>query len=188
MTRKNDKNILLTGVFGPFAQDDEYGSRKINPMELYQNQVTRVQGAYSLRMFHRTFALLMIQANIDAPCTVLDFPSLDRFTHEIKANSYEIVVISSIAPNIEKVRRMCKLIRTYQPNAMIIVGGHIASIENLHEMIDADQIVPHSFFDRLQGRLCFSQFRFVCGHQLGMDEPLLLGGDRAYGCLQDRLV
>jgi radical SAM superfamily enzyme YgiQ (UPF0313 family) len=136
-----DVRVLLSSVFGPYAQDDEYGSRKINPMELYQNQVTRVQGAYSLRMFHRTFALLMIQANIDAPCTVLDFPSLDRFTHEVKANSYEIIGISSIAPNIEKVRIMCKLIRRHQPNARIIVGGHIASIENLQEMIDADQIV-----------------------------------------------
>ena len=33
--------ILLSSVFGPYAQDDEFGSRKINPMELYHNQVTR---------------------------------------------------------------------------------------------------------------------------------------------------
>lgn len=39
--------VLLSSVFGPYAQDDEYGSRTINPMELYQNQVTRVQGAFS---------------------------------------------------------------------------------------------------------------------------------------------
>ena len=37
--------ILLTSVFGPYAQDDEFGSRRINPMELYHNQVTREQGA-----------------------------------------------------------------------------------------------------------------------------------------------
>jgi len=36
--------ILLTSVFGPYARDDECGSRAINPMELYHNQVTRVQG------------------------------------------------------------------------------------------------------------------------------------------------
>ncbi|MGZ3809884.1 MAG: hypothetical protein ACXVCE_17500, partial [Bacteriovorax sp.] len=36
--------VLLTSVFGPYARDDEYGSRMINPMELYHNQVTRVQG------------------------------------------------------------------------------------------------------------------------------------------------
>ena len=46
--------VLLTSVFGPYAQDDEFGSRKINPMELYHNQVTREQGPFSLRMFHRS--------------------------------------------------------------------------------------------------------------------------------------
>ena len=39
--------VLLTSVFGPYAQDDEFGSRAINPMELYHNQVTRAQGAFS---------------------------------------------------------------------------------------------------------------------------------------------
>ena len=71
--------ILLTSVFGPFAQDDEYGSRKLNHMELYHNQVTRVKGGFSLRMFHRSFGLMLLQANIDAPCTLLDFPTLERF-------------------------------------------------------------------------------------------------------------
>ena len=33
--------VLLSSVFGPYAQDDEFGSRTINPMELYHNQVTR---------------------------------------------------------------------------------------------------------------------------------------------------
>ena len=36
--------VLLTSVYGPYAQDDEDGSRTINPMELYHNQVTRIQG------------------------------------------------------------------------------------------------------------------------------------------------
>jgi len=51
--------VLLSSVFGPYSRDDEYGSRKINPMELYQNQVTRLQGGFSLRMFHRSFGLMM---------------------------------------------------------------------------------------------------------------------------------
>ena len=66
--------VLLSSVFGPYARDDEFGSRTINPMELYHNQVTRTQGAYSLRMFHRSWGIMMIQQNISAPCTVLDFP------------------------------------------------------------------------------------------------------------------
>ena len=55
--------VLLCSVFKPFAQDDEFGSAAINPVELYHNQVTRAQGPFSLRMFHRRGAL-MIQANI----------------------------------------------------------------------------------------------------------------------------
>ncbi|MCP4349679.1 MAG: B12-binding domain-containing radical SAM protein [Desulfobacterales bacterium] len=133
--------VLLSGVFGPYAQDDEYGSRKINPMELYQNQVTRVQGGFSLRMFHRSFGLMMIQANIDGPCTLLDFPDLDRFIEEIRHNSYDIVGISSIIPNVGKVKKMCELIREHQPNATIVVGGHIANKGGIHETIDADYIV-----------------------------------------------
>ncbi len=66
--------VLLTSVFGPFAQDDEFGSRAINPMELYQNQVTREQGPFSLRMFHRSWSLMMIQSNIEAACTMLSNP------------------------------------------------------------------------------------------------------------------
>ncbi len=133
--------VLLSSVFGPYAQDDEYGSRKINPMELYQNQVTRVQGAFSLRMFHRSFGLLMIQANMKAPCTLLDYPSLDRFTSEIQDHPYDIIGISSIIPNVGKVKKMCELIRQHQPNATIVVGGHIANKGGISETIDADHIV-----------------------------------------------
>jgi hypothetical protein len=49
--------VLLLSVFGPYALDDQYGSRTINPMELYHNQVTRVQHAFSLRMFNRSWGL-----------------------------------------------------------------------------------------------------------------------------------
>ena len=132
--------VLLSSVFGPYAQDDEYGSRTVNPMELYHNQVTRVQGGFSLRMFHRSFGLMMIQSNIDAPCTLLDFPSLDRFTSEIRDNTYDIVGISSILPNIGKVREMCRLVRKHQPGATIVVGGHIAGKKDLSGLIDADYI------------------------------------------------
>src|ERR1017187_10418115 len=91
--------ILFTSVFGPYARDDEYGSRSINPMELYHNQVTRMQGPFSLRMFHRSWGLMFIQANISATSALLDFPTLDRFIEEIRAHSFDIVAISAIPPN-----------------------------------------------------------------------------------------
>ncbi len=133
--------VLLTSVFGPYARDDEYGSRAINPMELYQNQVTREQGPFSLRMFHRSWGLMLIQANITAPCTLLDFPTRRRFIQELQSRQYDIIGISSIWPNIRKVRKMCEWIRYYQPKAVIVVGGHIANVLDLGEKIDADIVV-----------------------------------------------
>jgi hypothetical protein len=132
---------LLTSVFGPYARDDEYGSRAINPMELYHNQVTRVQGVFSLRMFHRSWGLMLIQANLDAPCTLLDFPSLERFVEELRSTSYDVIGISAIMPNVAKVAKMCELIRAQQPRATIVVGGHVANAPRLADTIDADHVV-----------------------------------------------
>jgi len=133
--------ILLTSVFGPYAQDDEFGSRTINPMELYHNQVTRAQGSFSLRMFHRSWGIMMIQANISAPCTVLDFPTRNTFADELTAHAYDVVGISSIIVNLGKVREMCLIIRKLSPHSTIIVGGHVAAIPGLKDLIDADHIV-----------------------------------------------
>jgi radical SAM superfamily enzyme YgiQ (UPF0313 family) len=133
--------ILLTSVFGPYAQDDEFGSRAINPMELYHNQVTRAQGSFSLRMFHRSWGIMMLQANIKAPCTVLDFPEREHFVEELLAYKYDIVGISSIIVNLGKVKEMCRLVREISPRSTIIVGGHVTAIPGIETMIDADHIV-----------------------------------------------
>ena len=175
--------ILLSSVFGPYARDDEYGSRKINPMELYQNQVTRRQGPFSLRMFHRSFGLMMIQSNIDAPCVLLDFPSLDRFVEELENNSYDIVGIGAIIPNVGKVKKMCELVRRHCPGAVIVVGGHVANTPDLENIVDADHIVKGDGVAWFRGFLgqktdapvrhpeAYSGFGArILGHTLG-DEP-----------------
>src|ERR1700690_1438042 len=133
--------ILLSSVFGPYAQDDEFGSRAINPMELYHNQVTRAQGSFSLRMFHRSWGIMMIQENISAPCSVLDFPTREAFARELTTNHYDIVGISAIIVNVGKVREMCRMVRELSPDSVIVVGGHVAAIPDVEAMIDADHIV-----------------------------------------------
>ncbi len=137
----SDARILLSSVFGPYAQDDEFGSRAINPMELYHNQVTRAQGSFSLRMFHRSWGIMMIQENISAPCSVLDFPTREAFARELTTQHYDIVGISSIIVNVLKVREMCRMVRELSPDSAIVVGGHVAAIPGVEMMIDADHIV-----------------------------------------------
>jgi radical SAM superfamily enzyme YgiQ (UPF0313 family) len=130
--RGTNARILLTSVFKPFAVDDEFGSREINPVELYHNQVTREQGPFSLRMFHRTWGLQFLQHNVTAPCTILDFPTRERFVRELETQQYDIVGI---------VREMCRLVREHSPSTTIVVGGHVTAIPNIGELIDADHIV-----------------------------------------------
>ena len=88
---------MLSSVFGPYAQDDEFGSRKINPMELYHNQVTREQGPFSLRMFHRSWGILMIQENISAPCRGTGFSDSSGLHARIHDAYYDIVGIHPLS-------------------------------------------------------------------------------------------
>lgn len=138
---QSNPRVLLTSVFGPFARDDEFGSRAINPIELYHNQVTRAQGPFSLRMHHRSWGIMLIQENISTPSTLLDFPTRERFVQELTSNAYDIVGISGIIVNIGKVREMCRLVRLHSPHSVLVVGGHVSAIPGIERMLDADHIV-----------------------------------------------
>lgn len=135
------QRVLLTSVFGPFGRDDEFGSRAINPMEMYHNQVTRAQGPFSLRMNHRSWGLMLIQANISAPSTLLDFPTRERFIRELQSHSYDVVGISGIIVNFGKVREMCRLVRLHSPRSTVVVGGHVTAVPGIERLVDADHIV-----------------------------------------------
>lgn len=151
-TPSRPPRILFSSVFGPYARDDAYGSRAINPMELYHNQVTRLQGPFSLRMFHRSWGLMMIRDNISAPSSLLDFPTRERFIEELKTERYDIVGISAIPPNYLKVVEMCRLVRELQPEATLIVGGHVSGVPGLKERTGADHVV------RVEGVRWFREF------------------------------
>jgi hypothetical protein len=99
------------------------------------------QGSFSLRMFHRSWGLMMIQRNISAPSTLLDFPTLEHFERELTETAYDVVGISGIIPNFGKVREMCRIVRKLSPKSTIVIGGHVAAIPALDKLIDADYVV-----------------------------------------------
>jgi radical SAM superfamily enzyme YgiQ (UPF0313 family) len=134
------QRILLTSVFGPYGVDDAWG-RKENIMELFHNQVTKAQGMASLRVHHRSFGLYFLAANVDSPVQVLDFPSRRAFIRILKRQSFDLVGISFIAPNFVKAREMARLVRTLQPGAEIVLGGHGAAIEGVEQLISCDHVV-----------------------------------------------
>ena len=128
-------------LLNPYLHPALRGSRSINPMELYHNQVTKAQGSFSLRRFHRSWGILMIQENIPAPCAVLDFPTREAFARELQSHDYDIVGISSIIVNVGKAREMCRMVRELSPRSTIVVGGHVAAIPGIERILDADHIV-----------------------------------------------
>jgi radical SAM superfamily enzyme YgiQ (UPF0313 family) len=133
------QRILLSGVFGPFGVDDEFGRRE-NIMELFHNQVTRGQGLGSFRFHHRSFGLYFLAANVDADTTVLDFPTRERFVRELR-RGWDVVGISFIAPNFVKAREMARLARLHAPGATVVLGGHGAAIEGVERLVDCDHVV-----------------------------------------------
>ena len=97
--------LLLTCVVKPYGVQDEYGDA-LCTMELLNNQITREQGIHSPRSNNLSFGLYLLAENIEAPTTVLDFPSWKDFTREIDTGDYSHVGITFIAPNVLKTRRM----------------------------------------------------------------------------------
>jgi hypothetical protein len=109
-------------------------------MELYHNQVTREQGPFSLRMFHRSWGILMIQQNISAPTTVLDFPTREPLKPSCGArlrHRGHLVDHRQRRQGARNVPHRAAL----APHATIVVGGHVAAIPGIEELIDADHIV-----------------------------------------------
>jgi hypothetical protein len=84
---------------------------------------------------------MMIQQNISAPCTVLDFPTREILERELATGQYDIVGISSIIVNVGKVREMCRMVRRLSPQSAIVVGGHVTALPDIEHMVDADHFV-----------------------------------------------
>jgi radical SAM superfamily enzyme YgiQ (UPF0313 family) len=132
------KKVLLTSVFKPCGVDDQFG-RKENIPELSHNQLTHYQGIFSFRERYPSLSLHIIGANIDHPVTLLDWPTLKRFTEEIK-KGYDYIGISFIQPNFLKMKKMVEIIKEVSPKSKIIIGGFGTMIDDIDRIVDADYI------------------------------------------------
>jgi len=132
--------VLLSSVFGPYCQDDQYGSRAITQWSSFTIKSRAEQGSFSLRVFHPSLGIRLIQANISAPCTCLIFRRWRSSNTRSRATT-TTSCISSIVANVGKVKKMCEVVRALSPRSRIVVGGHVAAIPALETMVDADHFV-----------------------------------------------
>ena len=109
-------------------------------MELLNNQITRGQGIHSPRKKGtRSYGLYLIAENISVPTVVLDFPTWNQFTAELKKN-YSHVGITFICQNVLKAGRMAHHIRDHYPETKIILGGAGAGIPDLNSLVPHDEL------------------------------------------------
>jgi len=152
--------ILLTGPFKPFAVDNVY-SRKESIPELFHNQLTHFQGVFSPRMAFPTYGLHLIGANVPEDFTVLEWPTLKRFEKEVR-KGYDYIGIGSIAPNLQKVKKMTETIREIAPQTKIMAGGFCAMLPNLDKILDVDYICAGEGISFVRELLGYSpEFDFV---------------------------
>ena len=67
------KRVLLTSICRPLGP--RHGDGESVGYELLYGQVTRAQGLFSPRATHVHFSLEYVAENLDAPTTVLQYPS-----------------------------------------------------------------------------------------------------------------
>ena len=115
------KKVLLTSVCRPLGE--AYGDGPSVGYELLHGQVTRAQGMFSPRSLHTQFSLEYIAVNLNAPTTVLQYPSREELIRELK-QGYDYVGIAFIMATFHIMEEMVDLIRKHSPGTEIILGSY----------------------------------------------------------------
>ncbi len=143
--------VLLTSVVRPFGGEGEGDSVGA---ELFHAQVTRAQGAFSLRQVIRVWGLDLIAENIDAEAVVLHYPSFEELEDELRRYPYTHVGINFVVATFHKIPPMVERIRRIRPDATIVLGGYGTVLPDRVLLPYADEICREEgvrFMRRLLG-------------------------------------
>jgi haloalkane dehalogenase len=115
------QKVLLTSVCRPLGV--RYGDAPSVGYELLHEQVTRTQGIFSPRSHHIQFGLDYIAENLEAPATVLQYPSRAELIRELE-RGYDVVGVSFLMAVFHRMKEVVALIREFSPNSKIVLGGY----------------------------------------------------------------
>lgn len=113
--------ILLTSVCRPLGE--RYGDGPSVGYELLFGQVTRKQGLFSPRANHVQFSLEYIAENLQAPTTVLHYPSRRELIRELRERP-DYVGISFVLSTFHRMKEVVALVREHAPGSRIVLGGY----------------------------------------------------------------
>jgi radical SAM superfamily enzyme YgiQ (UPF0313 family) len=102
---------------------ERYGDAPSVGYELLFGQVTRKQGIFSPRANHVQFSLEYIAENLQAPTTVLHYPSRRELIRELRKLP-EYVGISFVLSTFHRMKEVVALVREHSPESSIVLGGY----------------------------------------------------------------
>ena len=145
------KKVLLTSVCRPLGPAQ--GDAPSVGYELLHGQITRAQGMFSPRSLHLHFSLEYVAENLEAPCTVLQYPSRRELIRELK-KGYDYVGISFLLALFHRMKDVVAMVREHAPNTEIVLGGYGAVLTDEELAPYADHICREEgvgFMRRLLG-------------------------------------
>ena len=113
--------VLLTSVCRPLGV--RHGDSPSVGYELLHEQVTRAQGLFSPRSLHTQFSLDFIAENLEAPATVLQYPSQRELVRELR-RGYDFVGVSFVLATYHRMKELVALVRKHSPQSTIVLGGY----------------------------------------------------------------
>jgi len=113
--------VLLTSVCRPLGE--RYGDSPSVGYELLFGQVTRNQGLFSPRANHVAFSLEYVAENLEAPTTILHYPSRAELVREL-AKGYAVVGVSFVLSTFHRMKEVVALVREHAPGAKVVLGGY----------------------------------------------------------------
>jgi hypothetical protein len=146
--------VLLTSVCRPLGE--KYGDAPSVGYELLYGQVTREQGIFSPRANHVQFSLSYIAENLEAPTTVLHYPSKRELIRELR-KGYDYVGLAFVLSTFHRMKEAVALIREHAPQARIVLGGYGTVLSDEELAPWSDHICREegaAFMQRLLGESC----------------------------------
>ena len=124
---------------GPYPELDGCSS-----MDLYASRLTHSQDIFSFASYYPALPIYLIGQNISAPTVVLESPTFEIFTEEVK-NGYDYIGINFNTIFFDQVLKMCRIIRRLSPETKIVLGGYGVCClkENFQEEQELVKMVDH---------------------------------------------
>jgi radical SAM superfamily enzyme YgiQ (UPF0313 family) len=143
--------VLLTSICRPIGE--AHGDATSVGYEVLHGQVTRAQGIFSPRSTNYTFALDFIAANLDAPATILHYPSHGELIRELRKGPTHVGISFNLS-TFQRMKEAVELVRRHAPQAKVVLGGYGTVVNDAMLAPLADYICRGegvSFFRELLG-------------------------------------